>query len=52
MPITEQDIENIVYRKRTIGKTKSNPRAITDSELNECNNIISNLMDYILTKHS
>lgn len=52
MALTEQELENSVYRKKSIGTPVTNYRNITTSELNECNTTISNLMSYILSKHS
>lgn len=52
MAVKRQDIESIIYRKKDVGEKPQNPRAVSDTEKNSANSIVSNLMGYILSAHS
>lgn len=53
MAITKTQLENLIYRKKEIGTVNvQNLRQPSTSEKTNMNNIVSELMGYILTKHS
>jgi len=51
--MTELELKQKIYRTKTVGKdTIQNPRTVTAEKLTAANTIVSNLMNYILAKHS
>jgi hypothetical protein len=53
MAITKSQLENLIYRKYEIGSAPiSDLRQPSASEKTTMNNIVNELMGYILTKHS
>jgi hypothetical protein len=53
MAISKSELENLIYIKRSIGQSNgvSVPQPST-SEKTEVNNIVDELLGYILAKHS
>ena len=53
MASTKSQLENLIYRKHEIGSVPiSDLRQPSASEKTTMNNIVNELMGYILTKHS
>lgn len=51
--MTELELKEKIYRAKTIGKsTIETPRTATPEKIAQANSIVSNLMNYILVKHS
>lgn len=51
--MTEAELKQKIYRTKTVGKaTIANPRTLDSQKLSSANTIVSNLMNYILAKHS
>lgn len=51
--MTEAELKTKIYRKKTVGsETIANPRGVSSEKVSEANSIVSNLMGYILAKHS
>jgi len=54
MAITKAELENLIYLKRRMGSRRHllNVPQPTTEEKTEVNNVVDELMGYILTKHS
>jgi hypothetical protein len=53
MAITKSQVENLIYRKHEIGTTHvSNLRQPDESEKEFMDNVVSELLGYVLAKHS
>ena len=54
MAVKRQDLENLVYRTKRIGKpvVEDANLNVTEAEKNSANTIVSNFLSYVLAKHS
>ena len=53
MAVKREELENLIYRTRRIGTSVvDTPRAVSETEKNSANSIVSNFLSYVLTKHS
>lgn len=53
MPITKEELQNLIYRKKQIGdKVVENLRQPTESEILKCKQVVDNLIALIVEKHS
>ena len=51
--MTELELKEKIYRTKSSGtKAIANPRTVTTEKVSSANIIITNLMNYILAKHS
>tara|TARA_B100000900_G_scaffold109639_1_gene91504 strand:+ start:122 stop:277 length:156 start_codon:yes stop_codon:yes gene_type:complete len=50
--ITKDQIPNFVYRSKENGTISKNITAVSNSEVTATKSVVSNLMTYIIAKHS
>lgn len=51
--MTDLELQNKIYRKKSIGTSSvAIQRGISDDKLSTANTIVTNLLGYILAKHS
>lgn len=53
MKMTDLELQNKIYKKKSIGTSSvETPRNVSNDKLSSANTIVTNLLGYILTKHS
>ena len=53
MAVKREDLENLIYRTKRIGTpVVDTKRAVSETEKNSANSIVSSFLSYVLAKHS